>query len=129
MTDALRLARAMTYKNAAAGLNYGGGKAVIIGEPSELRSEAIFRAYGRFVHSLGGRYVTATDVGTSRADLDWVREETPFVTDCTPAFGGGGDTSALTGLTIYLGMKAAAKHAFGGDSLSGKRVEIGRAHV
>ncbi len=122
--DAVRLARAMTYKNAAAGLNFGGGKAVIIGNPADLRSETFFRAYGRFVQSLNGRYVTATDIGTSRNDMDWVREETRYVADTTPAFGGGGDTSSLTGLTVYLGMKAAAKHSFGTDSLSGRRIAV-----
>jgi leucine dehydrogenase len=127
--DAVRLARAMTYKNAAAGLDYGGGKAVIIGNPAALRSETVFRAYGRFVHSLNGRYVTATDIGTSRADMDLVREETPFVTDCLTATGarsgrGWGDTSSLTGLTVYLGMKAAAKHAFGTDALAGRRIAV-----
>ncbi len=124
LLDALRLARAMTYKNAAAGLNLGGGKAVIIGDPATLRSEALLRAYARFVHGLGGRYVTASDVGTNTADLDIIREETPYVTDCSPTFGGGGGTSAMTGLTIYLGMKAAARHAFGSDSLKDRRIAV-----
>jgi leucine dehydrogenase len=124
LVDVVRLARAMSYKNAGAGLNAGGGKAVIIGDPARLRGEAFLRAYGRFVHSLNGRYLTTTDVGTITADLDVIREETPYVTGCSPAFGGGGDTSVLTGLTVYLGMKAAAKHAFGTDSLSGRRIAI-----
>ena len=124
LVDVIRLARAMTYKNAGAGLNVGGGKAVIIGDPVQLRSEAFFRAYGRFVHSLNGRYITTTDVGTITADLDIIREETPYVTGCSPAFGGGGDTSVLTGVTVYLGMKAAAKHVFGSDSLSGRRIAL-----
>jgi len=124
LTDVIRLARAMSYKNAGAGLNAGGAKAVIIGEPTRLRSEPFLRAYGRFVHSLNGRYQTTTDVGTITADLDVIREETPYVTGCSPAFGGGGDTSVLTGLTVYLGMKAAAKHAFGSDSLSGRRIAV-----
>jgi leucine dehydrogenase len=121
--DVLRLSRAMTLKNAAAGLDVGGGKAVIIGDPARDKSEALFRAYGRMIESLGGRYVTTTDVGTMTADLDIIRRETRFVTGTSPALGGSGDTSILTGLTVYLGMKAAAYEAFGRDDL-GKRTVL-----
>lgn len=121
--DVLRLARAMTLKNAAAGLDVGGGKAVIIGDPARDKSEALFRAYGRLIETLGGRYVTTTDVGTTTADLDIIRRETRFVTGVSPALGGGGDTSILTGLTVYLGMRAAAYEAFGRDDL-GKRTVL-----
>ena len=121
--DALRLAQAMTLKSAAAGLDVGGGKAVIIADPAIDKSEALLRAYGRFIESLGGRYVTTTDVGTTTADLDVIARETRFVTGTSPALGGSGDTSVLTGLTVYLGIKAAAREAFGRDDL-GKRTVL-----
>jgi leucine dehydrogenase len=121
--DVLRLSAAMTLKSAAAGLDVGGGKAVIIGDPARDKSDALFRAYGRFLESLGGRYVTTTDVGTTVADLDMIRRETRFVAGTSPAWGGSGDTSILTGLTVYLGMKAAAKEAWGRDDL-GKRTVL-----
>lgn len=123
LEDVLRLARAMTYKSAVAGLDLGGGKSVIIGGP-ETKSEALFRAMGRFIHSLGGRYIAATDVGTSGDDLTRVRMETPYVTGIAPEWGGLGDTSILTGLTVYLGMKAGAEAVWGSDSLRGKRVLV-----
>ena len=85
--DALRLARGMTYKNAAAGLNLGGGKAVIIGDPKKDKSEELFRAFGRFVQGLNGRYITAEDVGTTVENMDLIHEETNFVTGISPAFG------------------------------------------
>jgi leucine dehydrogenase len=124
LNDVLRLARAMTYKAATAGLDVGGGKAVIIGDPSRDKTEALLRAYGRFVHSLGGRYITTTDVGTYMVDMDVIRRETDYVTGYSPAFGGGGDTSILTALTVYLGMKASASEAFGADSLKGMTVAV-----
>ncbi|HEY8491187.1 MAG TPA: amino acid dehydrogenase [Dehalococcoidia bacterium] len=122
--DVLRLARAMTYKNAAAGLDHGGGKAVIIGDPKQDKSEALFRAYGRFVQGLGGRYVTTTDVGTTMTDMDLVLRETAFVTGYSQANGGSGDTSILTSVTVHLGMKAAAREAFGSDDLAGRHVAV-----
>lgn len=124
LTDVLRLARAMTYKSAVAGLDVGGGKAVIIADPSRNKSELLLRAYGRFIHSLGGRYITTTDVGTTTADMDVVRRETPYVTGCSPAFDGGGDTSILTGLTVYLGMRASVREVTGSDVLQGKTVAV-----
>lgn len=124
LADALRLARAMTYKSSLAGLDLGGGKSVIIGDPRTDKSEALFRAMGRFIQSLGGRYLAATDVGTTIQDLIYVRAETPHVTGLPQAWGGLGDTSVLTGLTVYLGMKAAAEAVWGSDSLAGRRVMV-----
>jgi leucine dehydrogenase len=123
LEDVLRLSRAMTYKSAMAGLNLGGGKSVVIGDAS-TKSEALFRALGRYIQSLGGRYVAATDVGTTSDDITQVRLETPYVTGVPEAWGGLGDTSILTGLTVYLGMKAGAEAAWGSDSLSGKRILV-----
>lgn len=122
--DALRLARGMTYKNAAAGLNLGGGKTVIIGDPKKDKSEAMFRAFGRFIQGLNGRYITAEDVGTTVADMDTIYEETKFVTGISPAFGSSGNPSPVTAYGCYVGMKAAAKEAFGTDSLEGRTVAV-----
>jgi leucine dehydrogenase len=124
LTDVFRLGRAMTYKAALAGLNLGGGKSVIIGDPYTGKSEALFRAMGRFIQSLGGRYICATDIGTTAADLMHVRAETPWVTGLPEAWGGLGDTSILTGLTVYLGMKAGAEAVWVTDSLAGRRVMV-----
>ncbi|MGD9678040.1 MAG: Leu/Phe/Val dehydrogenase [Vulcanibacillus sp.] len=122
--DSLRLARAMTYKAAAAGLNLGGGKTVIIGDPTKDKSEALFRALGRYIQSLDGRYITAEDVGTSVQDMDWVHLETDYVTGISPVFGSGGDPSPATAYGTYIGMKAAAKVAFGDSSLTGKTIAV-----
>jgi glutamate dehydrogenase/leucine dehydrogenase len=124
LTDVLRLSRAMTYKNAAAGLDFGGGKAVILGDPASDKTEALLRAYGRLVETLGGRYITTTDVGTFTDDLALIRAETRYVTGTSPAYGGSGDTSILTGLTVYLGMRAAAQHAWGKPDLGGRTVAV-----
>lgn len=124
MRDVLRLSRGMTYKAAVAGLNLGGGKAVMIGDAASIKTEALFRTYGRFVDTLGGRYITAEDVNTSVQDMEWVRMETRHVTGISRALGGSGDPSPVTGLGVYVGMKAAAKKVFGSDSLKGKRVAI-----
>jgi glutamate dehydrogenase/leucine dehydrogenase len=124
LCDVLRLSRAMTYKNAAAGLDFGGGKAVIIGDPARDRSEALLRSYGRLVETLGGRYITTTDVGTTTADLNVIARDTRFVTGTDPAFGGSGDTSILTGVTVYLGMRAAAQVAWGSPSLAERTVAV-----
>ncbi|MBI3071783.1 MAG: Glu/Leu/Phe/Val dehydrogenase [Deltaproteobacteria bacterium] len=130
LRDALRLSRGMTYKAAVAGLNLGGGKAVIIGDPKKDKSEALFRAYGRFVQGLGGRYITAEDMGTSVRDMEWVRMETQYVTGISRALGGSGDPSPVTALGVYHGMKACAREVFGRDSLSGLTVAIqGVGHV
>jgi leucine dehydrogenase len=124
IVDALRLARGMTYKNAAAGLNLGGGKTVIIGDPLKDKNEEMFRAFGRFIQGLNGRYITAEDVGTTVADMEIIHEETDFVTGISPAFGSSGNPSPVTAYGVYRGMKAAAKAAFGTDSLSGKTVAV-----
>ncbi|MGQ0844038.1 MAG: Glu/Leu/Phe/Val family dehydrogenase [Sporichthyaceae bacterium] len=124
LADVLRLARSMTYKNALAGLDHGGGKAAVVGDPAQLRSEALLRAYGRFVDSLGGRYVTACDVGTYPADMDLVARETEFATGRTTEHGGAGDSSILTAWGVYQGMRACAEHAWGEPSLQGRRVGV-----
>ncbi|GEL06893.1 Leu/Phe/Val dehydrogenase [Salisediminibacterium halotolerans] len=122
--DALRLAKGMTYKNAAAGLNLGGGKTVIIGDPQKDKNEAMFRAFGRFIQGLNGRYITAEDVGITVGDMDLVYSETDYVTGISQAFGSSGDPSPVTAYGVYVGMKAAAKEAFGDDSLEGKTVAV-----
>lgn len=122
--DAIRLGRGMTYKNAAAGLNLGGGKTVIIGDPLKDKNEEMFRAFGRFIQGLNGRYITAEDVGTTVADMDLIHEETDFVTGISPAFGSSGNPSPVTAYGVYIGMKAAALEAFGDDSLEGKTVTV-----
>ncbi|WP_088072938.1 branched-chain amino acid dehydrogenase [Gottfriedia luciferensis] len=122
--DALRLAKGMTYKNAAAGLNLGGGKTVIIGDPRKDKNEAMFRAFGRYIQGLNGRYITAEDVGTTVADMDLIHEETDYVTGISPSFGSSGNPSPVTAFGVYRGMKAAAKEAFGTDSLEGKVIAV-----
>ncbi len=112
--DAMRLSRGMTYKNAAAGLNLGGGKAVIIGDPNKDKSEALFRAFGRFVHSLGGRYITAEDVGTSVQDMEQIKMETDYVSGLPEEFGGSGDPSPFTALGIFEGIRASVKYRLKG---------------
>ncbi|HAN31428.1 MAG TPA: leucine dehydrogenase, partial [Myxococcales bacterium] len=122
--DVLRLSRGMTYKSAAAGLNLGGGKAVIIGDPKQIKSEQLFRAYGRFVQGLAGRYITAEDVGTTVRDMEWVRHETDHVTGISRALGGSGDPSPMTALGVFQGMRASLKFRSGVDSLAGQRVAL-----
>ncbi len=122
--DALRLAKGMTYKNAAAGLNLGGGKTVIIGDPRKDKNEEMFRAFGRYIQGLNGRYITAEDVGTTVGDMDIIHEETDYVTGISPAFGSSGNPSPVTAYGVYVGMKAAAKEAFGTNSLEGLTVAV-----
>jgi valine dehydrogenase (NAD+) len=124
LADVLRLSVAMAYKNALAGLDHGGGKAVIIGDPAQVKTEALLRAYGRFVASLGGRYVTACDVGTYSEDMDVIARECPWTTGRTTANGGAGDSSVLTATGVMHGMRAAAEHAWGGTSLRGRTVGV-----
>ena len=119
--DALRLARGMTYKNAVAGLNLGGGKAVIIGNNRNPKREMIFRAHGRFVESLGGRYVTAEDVGTSTADMDFVHMETDYVAGLATK---SGDPSPVTARGVFRAIQASAKHRWGSESVAGKTIAI-----
>jgi valine dehydrogenase (NAD+) len=124
LADVLDLSRGMAYKNAVAGLDHGGGKAVIIGDPRRDKTPELLRAYGRFVESLGGRYVTAADIGTYVADMDVVSETTRFATGRSEANGGAGDSSVLTAYGVFQGMRAAAEHRWGSPSLSGRRVGI-----
>jgi leucine dehydrogenase len=121
ITDALRLARGMTYKSAVAGINLGGGKSVIIGDNKRQDREALFRAHGRFIETLGGRYITAEDIGTSPADMEYIKLETDHVAGL---LGLSGDPSPVTAYGVYVGMKAAAKARWGSDSLTGKRVAV-----
>lgn len=130
LNDVLRLSRGMTYKSAAAGLNLGGGKAVIIGDSKTDKDEVLFRAYGRFVQGLGGRYITAEDVGTSVEDMEWVRMETDSVVGISRALGGSGDPSPFTALGVFESIRAAMKWTTGNESLAGKTVAVqGVGHV
>ena len=122
--DVLDLSKGMAYKNALAGLDLGGGKAVIWGDPVTGKSEPLLRAYGRFVESLNGRYYTACDVGTYVADMDVIARESRFVTGRSPEHGGAGDSSVLTAYGVFQGMRAAAMHRWGTDTLAGRRVGI-----
>ncbi len=124
LRDVLNLSRGMAYKAAVSGLDLGGGKAVIIGDPRVDKSEALLRAYGRFVQSLGGRYLTACDVGTYPEDMDVVARECDFVTGRTVEHGGAGDSSVLTAYGVFQGMRAAAEVAWGTPSLAGRRVGV-----
>jgi len=124
LADVLNLSRAMAYKNAMAGLDHGGGKAVVIGDPAADKTPDLLRAYGRFVESLGGRYVTASDIGTYVADMDVIAETTRFATGRSEANGGAGDSSVLTAWGVYQGMRAAAEQVWGEPSLWGRRVGI-----
>jgi valine dehydrogenase (NAD+) len=124
LADVLDLSQGMAYKAALAGLDLGGGKAVIIGDPSTLKSEALLRAYGRFVQSLGGRYYTACDVGTYSVDMDVIARECDFVTGRTVEHGGAGDSSVLTAFGVYQGMRASAQHVWGDTSLAGRTVGV-----
>jgi valine dehydrogenase (NAD+) len=122
--DALELAKAMAYKNALAGLDHGGGKAVIIGDPARLKSPSLLRAYGRFVQGLNGRYVTACDVGTYVADMDIVATECDYVTGRSESAGGAGDSSVLTAYGVMQGMRAGAQHLWGDAGLAGRTVGV-----
>jgi leucine dehydrogenase len=123
LMDVLRLSRGMTYKAAAAGLNLGGGKALIMAS-SQDKTEAMMRAFGRFVESLGGRYITTEDVGATTQDMAWIAQETTHVTGLSVNLGGSGDPSEMTGYGIYQGMKACAKETWGNGSLEGRTIAI-----
>jgi leucine dehydrogenase len=130
ITDALRLSRGMTYKSALAGLNIGGGKAVIIGDARKDKNEALMRRFGKFVNSLGGKYITAEDVGISTKDMEYVNMETKHVVGLPEYRGGSGDPSPVTAYGVYMGMKASAKELTGSESLQGKKVMVqGVGHV
>jgi leucine dehydrogenase len=124
LEDVLRLSKGMTYKSAAAGLDLGGGKAVIIGDPTRDKTEALLRAYARFIDGLGGRYITAEDVGTTQADMDLIRRETRHVTGVSRSLGGSGDPSEATAYGVLHAMRAVARRLWGAASLEGRRVTI-----
>ena len=124
ITDVLRLSRGMTYKAAVAGLKLGGGKSVILGDPDKLKSEALFKAFGRFVQNLNGRYITAEDVNVRVSDMDAVATQTQYVTGISSRPGGSGDPSPITALGVFFGLKAAVKHKLNTDSLKGIRVAV-----
>jgi valine dehydrogenase (NAD+) len=124
LADVLDLSRAMTYKNALAGLPHGGGKAVIVGDPHRDKTPERLLAYGRLVASLGGRYVTACDVGTYVADMDVVATVNPWTTGRSPEQGGAGDSGDLTAVGVHHAMRAVAEHLWGSPSLAGRRVGI-----
>jgi leucine dehydrogenase len=124
ITDVLRLSRGMTFKAAISGLNLGGGKAVIIGDAKTMKTEAFLRRFGKFVNSLGGKYITAEDVNMKTLDMEYINMETKHVTGLPESMGGGGDPSPVTAYGVYMGMKATAKKVYGSDSLTGKRVAV-----
>jgi leucine dehydrogenase len=130
VTDALRLARGMTYKAAASGLNLGGGKSVIIGDPHKDKSEALLRSLGRYVETLGGRYIVAEDVGISTGDMNYVQVETSHVVGVDVTYGGSGDPSPFTALGVVQGMRACVEEVFGTTSLEDRTVAVqGLGHV
>jgi valine dehydrogenase (NAD+) len=124
LTDALRLSRGMTYKAAVAGLDLGGGKAVIIGDPAQLKTPELLRAYGSFVETLNGRYITAGDIGTTSEDMDLIGERTEHVVARTAAQGGSGDSAPLTALGVFRSMEAAAAHVWGSPELQGRVIGV-----
>lgn len=124
LTDVLRLSRGMTYKAAISGLNLGGGKAVIIGDSRKIKNEALMRRFGMFVDTLGGKYITAEDVGMTTRDMEYIHMETDHVVGIPQTLGGGGDPSPVTAYGVYMGMKAAAKQVYGHEELNGKKVLV-----
>ena len=123
LTDVLRLSRGMTYKNAVAGLNLGGGKSVIIGDPKRFKSEALFRTLGRFINNLGGRYITAEDVNINTQDMDYVAMETRYVSGLANR-DGSGDPSPVTALGVFHGIRASVQHKLRRDNLQGLKVAV-----
>lgn len=124
LVDVLRLSKGMTYKAAAAGLNLGGGKAVIIGDPKTQKTEALFRAFGQYINALNGKYITAEDVNTCVTDMEYVFMETPWVTGIPKGLGGSGDPSPYTAHGVLMGMRAAVKEKLGLDSIKGLTVAV-----
>ncbi len=124
VTDVLRLSRGMTYKSAVAGINLGGGKAVIIGDPKKTKTEALLRSYGKFINNLGGKYITAEDVAMNSKDMEIIHAETKYVTGLPESMGGSGDPSPVTAMGVWMGIKASSKEVYGNSSLSGKKVIV-----
>lgn len=122
--DAMRLGRAMTFKAAVAGLNLGGGKTVVIGNPKTDKSEMLFRALGRFIDTLNGRYIAAEDVGTATQDMEYVAMETPYVTGVDFVQGGSGDPSPMTAYGVYQGIRACVRQAYGSDNVKGRKIAL-----
>ena len=130
LNDVLRLSRGMTFKSAVAGLNLGGGKAVIIGDAKTQKTPELMKRFGAFVHSLSGKYITAEDIGMETSDMDLVRDVTPYVTGISESRGGAGNPSPITAYGVFMGMKAAAMHKYGSDVLEDKKVIVqGIGHV
>ncbi|HVW14233.1 MAG TPA: Glu/Leu/Phe/Val dehydrogenase [Mucilaginibacter sp.] len=128
--DVLRLSKAMTYKSAVAGLNLGGGKAIIIGDSRKDKSEALLRKFGRFIKNLNGEFITAEDVGTNPRDMEYIRMETQYVMGVPESIGGSGDPSPVTAMGVFMGIKAAVKELYGTDNLAGRSVVVqGIGHV
>jgi leucine dehydrogenase len=124
LIDVLRLSRGMTYKSSVAGLNLGGGKAVIIGDAKKIKNEALLRRFGKFINSLGGKYITAEDVSMNSRDMEIIHNETKYVSGLPVSMGGSGDPSPVTAYGVYVSMKASAREVYGTDSLSGKKVLV-----
>src|SRR5436190_4482044 len=124
MEDAMRLARGMTYKYAAAGVNLGGGKVVIMGDPKTQKSEMLFRALGRFINNLRGEYLTGEDVGTTLQDMDYIRMETPYVITLSQESGGAGPIGGATAFGVLQAMKACAQETWGATSLQGRKIVV-----
>lgn len=124
LNDVLRLSRGMTFKSAITGLNLGGGKAVIIGDAKTQKTPELMKRFGEFVHSLSGKYITAEDIGMTTGDMDLVRSVTPYVTGISETLGGAGNPSPITAYGVFMGMKAAAKYAFGTDVLEDRVVFV-----
>ncbi|MFN8406503.1 MAG: Glu/Leu/Phe/Val dehydrogenase [Sphingobacteriaceae bacterium] len=124
LRDVLRLSRGMTYKAAITGLNLGGGKAVIIGDSRTDKTEVMMRRYGRFIENLNGLFITATDVGTSQKDMEYIRSETKHVTGVPIEIGGSGNPAPITAIGVYFGIRACAKELFGNDALAGRSVAV-----
>ena len=122
LEDVLRLSRGMSFKAAISGLDLGGGKAVIIGDSKKQKSSDLFRLFGRVVHSLGGRYITAEDVGTNEDDMEFIYQETRYVTGIPKKIGGSGDPSPFTAYGVYVGILACAQEKYGFSSLNGLKI-------
>jgi leucine dehydrogenase len=130
LQDVLRLSKSMTYKSAIAGLNLGGGKAVIIGDSRKDKTEALMRKFGRFIKNLNGEFITAEDVGTNPKDMEYIRMETQHVTGVPETIGGSGDPSPITAMGVYMGIKASVKELYGNDNITGRSVIVqGIGHV